>query len=1115
MNTKRLIAFALGLLLLPVHIFPKSSYPVINAESIEETTEEITEETTEESIEFGVWYTETDNGASYCWKLDKPYAYFRLTLKGNGEECIIPEYTDQSELPWAAFLPQSICSIVIDSTFTGFPEMMFQNMIYLTDVTILGNHYGDENRENDIPLHAFDGCRDLVAFYGDAPVSIDTEDLDKNFEVYDGETHIAELDPQYMAAYYGCLYFDKNKIIAENDVIYAPYGYWVIDENGKLWAYSCYQGTEYGGYLCITEDEFSEYREDIRQAEFLCSTAQFQGAVFKDCVNLETVTLPPHTLGLGTAMFQNCASLKEVFVPDSPANLYHAFEGCTSLKRIEFGENVTHLQQYAVQGCTALEEIVFYSNSFTEMNMTDFSACTSLEHLYLPDSTEYVHIINLPENVRSLVVPPIYEEKNFTVWNSSTSLSNLTVYSIPGSCVEEFCNTYNITFADVSTLFNITEENGVISGSFHEQPKLSWTLDEDGTLTISGYGNMEWLQTELLVPWREYRDRITSIVVESGIYQILDGYYFKDCPNAASLYLPDSVYKIDTYKSDGSADIASTYTIYAHADSYASLYAGRNNIPFSEVPRYEYRYESSVNNWSFLNTDEYFRSDENHFMLDSYREHLMKGADDTISLSKFSNTEKKRIEKMLDSKWNGSCWGMAVTSILSCYEQFDFSAFDSLADNLYALENSEEIESLLNYYWALQFTNEFRTRIEAYKKQKDVAKVEDLLTQIADEKPTLLAYSFPKGSHAVVAYGYTVSENGGYTFEIDGENYTYDIRINLYDNITDYSEGINPDTCMYVNTGQKGYYQWYIPAYGAIHNSKLEKNNTASISYVCSDVEILNYRGYLNGTDTSAELPYTASLETSAINGIKVTGAGGNGDAMLGLEKIAVYDGEYPAEDSYRYNMDDSYEGCSVELMNNCSQTLTMDYENCMLTVDTENAESILFNPEGEYISINGNDFEYEVGLLFNDGCYATCWYDWNIRSDNTSDSVNITRATEALNGKDGYIISSTSSLGRMIVNAQNNEDYAGLVFSTTYNSVLLYEITPGAIGVLADADNDEVYETAVSGDGYLISDVVRLQNYLIRNVEFTRAECDYYDITCDAALDSFDLVLLKRILVG
>lgn len=76
---------------------------------------------------------------------------------------------------------------------------------------------------------------------------------------------------------------------------------------------------------------------------------------------------------------------------------------------------------------------------------------------------------------------------------------------------------------------------------------LTWTLDDNGTLTISGTGNMENYKFKKSVsgnqstsPWNDYRGQIENVIIEKGITNIGD-YAFYDCQKLASVKVPDGV----------------------------------------------------------------------------------------------------------------------------------------------------------------------------------------------------------------------------------------------------------------------------------------------------------------------------------------------------------------------------------------------------------------------------------------------------------------------------------------------------------------------------------------------------------------------------------------------
>jgi len=73
---------------------------------------------------------------------------------------------------------------------------------------------------------------------------------------------------------------------------------------------------------------------------------------------------------------------------------------------------------------------------------------------------------------------------------------------------------------------------------------LSWILDENGTLTISGNGTMVDFDEASTEAWRPYKDNITSIVIESGVTSVGE-HAFHHCDSITSVSLPSTVKSIN------------------------------------------------------------------------------------------------------------------------------------------------------------------------------------------------------------------------------------------------------------------------------------------------------------------------------------------------------------------------------------------------------------------------------------------------------------------------------------------------------------------------------------------------------------------------------------------
>ena len=88
-----------------------------------------------------------------------------------------------------------------------------------------------------------------------------------------------------------------------------------------------------------------------------------------------------------------------------------------------------------------------------------------------------------------------------------------------------------------------TEEQGSCGT---EESNVNWSLDKEGTLQITGEGEMVSWQSEADVPWTQYRSQIRKIQIEEGVTSV-GAYAFSNCQTVTETVLPDSIQEIGEF----------------------------------------------------------------------------------------------------------------------------------------------------------------------------------------------------------------------------------------------------------------------------------------------------------------------------------------------------------------------------------------------------------------------------------------------------------------------------------------------------------------------------------------------------------------------------------------
>ena len=302
------------------------------------------------------------------------------------------------------------------------------------------------------------------------------------------------------------------------------------------------------------------------------SVTSIEGFAFSVCAGLESITIPDSVTSIGNNAFVACTGLESITIPDSVTSIgQYAFAACTGLKSITIPNSVTSIGDDTFYNCTGLESVTI-PDSVTSIGEMAFYDCTGLESITISDSVTSIEWgmfedcaalknITIPDSVTSIEATAFYgctALESITIPDSVTSIewgafdgcTGLESITVPDSVTYigeyAFPSSINVICSEDSYAFSYAQDNG-LNVTVNEKASnytgytgdCTWTLDDNGVLTISGNGAMgDYDYGNGDAPWKyEY---VREVILEMGVTSIgINAFY--GMKSLEKITIPESV----------------------------------------------------------------------------------------------------------------------------------------------------------------------------------------------------------------------------------------------------------------------------------------------------------------------------------------------------------------------------------------------------------------------------------------------------------------------------------------------------------------------------------------------------------------------------------------------
>ena len=286
----------------------------------------------------------------------------------------------------------------------------------------------------------------------------------------------------------------------------------VFDKGGDIESFSTRQDIE---------EQIAPYRNLISEIRLHKGTTSIGNSAFRDLPALKTVTMPRNSqlTKIGRNAFKDCENLESISVPAGVASIgSDVFSGCRSLETVTFdaGNPMTELPEGLFKNCESLKNVTLPAG-LQRVPASLFDGCTSLTDIDLPSSV--TEIGSYAFRNTKITEFPLMENITFIGSYAFYGCTGLTDVTIPNS----------VSYIETSAFENCSNITDFV---FEEGSPMT-------TLPARMFSGMSKLKNVILP------DSLTRI----------PNYCFNNCSQLNMVSIPDTVTAIGDYAFSGCAKL--------------------------------------------------------------------------------------------------------------------------------------------------------------------------------------------------------------------------------------------------------------------------------------------------------------------------------------------------------------------------------------------------------------------------------------------------------------------------------------------------------------------------------------------------------------------------------